>query len=832
MRHRRRTKKRTTRKLKKTMLKVVRFTILSLLLPLMVGVSIGGFLAFARSVPSIADLKSDVIPPSTKIYADDDVLIGELKVMKGQHMEIKKVPQDMINAVISVEDSHFWQHSGIDYLAIVRAATKDILRRHLKEGGSTITQQLAKITFLTPEKTFKRKIKEAILAHRIERDLSKEEIMELYLNRVYFGHGAYGIEMAARSYFGKTAEELTLPEAALLAGLLKSPSAYSPYSNIKKARNRQEIVLRRMEEEGHINRRQKVEARKAQIYLSKASTRDESKNYFIRHVKAYLEKKYGAEAVYKGGLRVYTTLDRNAQAAAQRAIQQGLRDLEKRRGWRGPIAHRDIDPGKEHKSGVFFRTMPPGVGDIVQAVVLAVDKQEAIVEMSGLVGSLLIKDAEWANKVFDYEIQEPVPIEEFDLEKILIPGDVIMVRVKSMKDGIVKVALEQEPEAQGALVALESHSGYIRALVGGYDFRKSEYNRALYAKRQAGSAFKPVIYAVALNNGFTPASVLLDEAITFEDEPVEDEFAEEESAEDESVEDESAEDESAEDESAEDESAEDESAEEEDDNIWTPRNYDEEFHGPTRLRDALAYSRNVVTVKLVDDIGIEKIIKFATKLGMKRSELPRDLTLSLGSLSISPLDLTSSYGAFANGGVKMQPIGIKYVTDRKGRVIESNEPTGVRVMNLKAAFLMTSMLRDVVNYGTGRRAKALKRPVAGKTGTTNEYRDAWFLGYTTEMVTGVWVGFDDMKPLGPEETGSRAASPIWVDFMKTVSADTAPRDFPMPDGIVTRLIDPATGLLANRWTENAVLEYFKEGTEPTTYTPTIWQTNEPENPFF
>jgi penicillin-binding protein 1A len=791
MRRRKRTGKRSMKKLKKKVLKVAKFTVLSLLLPLVVGAAIGGFLAFTRSVPSIADLRSDVIPPSTKIYADDDVQIGELKVMKGKHVKIDKVPQDMLNAVISVEDSHFWEHSGIDYLAIMRAATQDIIKGHLEQGGSTITQQLAKITFLTSEKTFRRKIKEAILAHRIERDLTKEEILELYLNRVYFGHGAYGV--------------------ALLAGMLKSPSAYTPYRNIQKARNRQEIVLRRMEEEGHINRKQKEEARKSPIFLCKASTDDESYNYFIRYVKAYLEDKYGAETIYKGGLRVYTTIDRSAQIAAQRAVQKGLRDQEKRRGWRGPTAHKDLETEKKPKSGVVFRTMPPSVDDIVEAVVLYVDKQKASVKMSGLVGTLSVKDAMWANKVFDYETQKPVPIKDFDLEKILQPGDVVLVRVKSMEDGDVQVALEQDPEAQGALVATESHSGYIRALVGGYDFGKSEYNRALYAKRQAGSAFKPFIYTVALDNGFTPASVILDEEITFEDEAAED-------PEDGAVKEETANGESGE--------------EEEEDLIWTPRNYDDKYHGPTRLRDALAYSRNVVTVKLVDDIGIEKVIRFATSLGMERSKLPRDLTISLGSLSISPLELTSSYGSFANGGVKMDPIGIKYITDRKGRVIESNEPEGKRVMNVKTAFLMTTMLKDVVSYGTGWRAKALKRPVAGKTGTTNDYRDAWFMGFTTELVAGVWVGFDDMRPLGPEETGSRAAAPIWVDFMKTVSASTTPRDFPVPDGIVSRQIDPVTGLLANRWTENAVVEYFLEGTEPKTYAPSIWQTNEPMIPFF
>jgi penicillin-binding protein 1A len=785
------------------------------LLPVAVGASAGGFLAFTRSVPSIAELRQDITPPSTKIYADDDTLIGEIKIRKGKHVPYKRMPPDLINAVVSVEDSSFWQHGGVDYIAIMRAAMKDVLKRHLKEGGSTITQQLAKIAFLTPEKTFKRKLKEFVLAQRIEKKLTKEEILEIYLNRAYFGHGAYGVEMASRVYFGKSVNELTLPEAALVAGLLKAPSAYSPVKNFDRSKSRQMHVLRRMEDEGYINRRKLTEAGQTELVLLKGRMDNQGVNYYIEYVKQRLLDEFGEETVYKGGLRVYTSLDRHAQASAQRAVSKGLRALDKRRGWRGPIAHRD--PASEGSGRrAQFRTVPPAVGDIVSGVVLTVEEDKAFVKTDALVGRLPLKNAKWASSVLDMETQETVKIEDFDLKKILQPGDVIKVMVKSTGGDNVEFALEQEPEAQGALVAIEPYSGFIKAIVGGYDYYVSEFNRALYAKRQAGSAFKPIIYALAMKSGYTPASVIEDEEVTFDDEDEDEAKTEGEAG----TEDEAKTEGEA--------GTEDET---EDEDIWTPRNYDDKYHGPTRLRDALAFSRNIVTVKLVDQIGIERVIRFARSLGIK-SEMPRDLTLSLGSLSITPLELTVSYGALANNGVLMSPFAIKYVTDRRGRVIRSNAPREKRVLDPQTSFLVTSMMQDVVNYGTGWRAKALGKPVAGKTGTTNEYRDAWFLGYTTEMVTGVWVGFDDVKPLGEEETGSRAAAPIWVSFMKNVSGGSEPRDFPRPGGIVSRLIDPATGLLADKWTEGAVLEHFKEGTEPTEYTPSIWQVNEPANLIF
>jgi penicillin-binding protein 1A len=725
----------------------MKFKVICLLvfLSLLIGGASGSYLAIARGTPSIAELKQYRKTPGTRIYADDDTLIGELKIDKGIYMSIDKMPSNLINAVVAVEDNNFWKHKGIDYLAIARAAVKDVLYRRIKEGGSTITQQLAKITFLNPEKTIKRKLREAALAVKIEKNLTKKEILDLYLNRAYFGHGAYGVEMASRTYFGKSVRDIKLNEAAMLAGLLKAPATYSPFNDFRKARQRQLFVLSRMEEEGYINKKQMEAAEKRPVYLSRLEEQ-ESYKYFINYVKDYLDEKYGAEKVLSGNMRVYTTMDRNAQAAAQRALKAGLRELDKRRGWRGPVDHRepstvmenneaDAKRSKEEKEK--YKTPSLNVGDVLTGTVIDVKKGEAGVIARGVLGRLNIANALWASNMVDKKTHKTIPIKDFDLKKILSPGDVIKVRVNSKGGPRVDFALEQDPEVEGAVVAIDPKTGYIRVIVGGYDYRKSEYNRAVYSKRQPGSAFKPVVYALAMESGFTPYSVMTDEPVSYSGSW----------------------------------------------GSWTPSNYDGKYLGPMQLRNALAYSRNAVTVKLVDRIGVDSVIEFSKRLGIE-SEMPRNLSIALGSISLTPLNLAYAYAPFANGGMKVKPVAIKYITDSKGRIIESNDPESEEVLSPQTAFLTTYMLKGVVNYGTGWRAKALGRPVAGKTGTTNDYRDAWFLGYTTELLAGVWVGFDDVRPLGHGETGARAASPVWVDFMKAVSEGSEPRDFEPPEGMV------------------------------------------------
>jgi len=757
----------------------VRNFLILIIIAAVLGISTGAYIALG-GVPSVEELKQYKAVPGTKVYADDDTLIGELKIEKGVYVTLNRMPQHLLDAVVAVEDSRFLKHKGIDYLAIVRAAVKDVLHVGLKEGGSTITQQLAKITFLTPEKTLQRKVREAALAMKIEKKLDKKEILELYLNRVYLGHGAYGMEMASRVYFGKSVTQITLPEAALLAGLIKAPATYSPYNNLAKAKDRQETVLGRMEEEGYIKRAEKERAIKQPLYLSTIRKGVEANNYFVEYVRKYLEERYGADAVYKGGLNVHTTLDKRAQAAAARALQEGLRELDKRRGWRGRIEHRDVNVEKEMKRRDSVTSLIATTGDIVPGVVLKVGAKEAILKARGVTGKLTLENARWAASRLDPKTGKTSQMTNFTLDRILKVGDVVKVGFRSAKGAMAELTLEQEPEAEGALVGIDPNTGFIRALVGGYDYSKSEFNRAVFARRQPGSAFKPVIYAAAMDNGFTPASVIVDETVVYKGGPKGD---------------------------------------------WSPENYDHKHYGPTRLREALAYSRNVVTVKLVDAMGVSKVIDFARKIGIS-SDMPHDLSIALGSLSVTPLELAGGYSVFAGGGMKMKPIAVKYVSDTQGRILESNEPEGDQVITQETAFLITSMMEDVVNYGTGWRAKALGRQVAGKTGTTNDYRDAWFVGYVPDMLAAVWVGFDDMRPLGQQETGARAASPIWVSFMKAI--EIGEHGFMMPDGIVTYPVDPGNGLLA-RDAGSGVREYFKRGTQPRDYSssPRIRETKEP-----
>ena len=741
------------------------------------GAAAGAYLALVKDVPRIEEIKGYMPAEGTRIYADDDTLVGEFKIEKGIYVPISKIPENIIRAVVAVEDSRFWQHKGIDFIAIVRAILKDAMARRMKEGASTITQQLAKVIFLSPEKTIVRKLKEAILAFRLEKNLTKDEIIELYLNKIYFGHGAYGVEMAARTYFGKSISDINLAEAALLGGLVKAPSTFSPYSNLEKAKARQYIVLKRMQDEGYITKEEVEKVYKQPLHLASMRGEMYERNYFLEYIRKYLEDKYGVETVYKGGLKVYTTLSTKMQASAVNALQNGLRDLDKRQGFRGAIGHKEVslneEPGDEMTTGKIVMHQ----GDIMTATVIKVSDSQATVRARGIEGKILLRDAMWASKIIDSKGKVTKHYKNLKLPYILKAGDIIKVMVKDIKSGNPVFSLEQDPLVQGAVVVVEPSTAYIKALVGGYDFSKSEFNRAVFARRQAGSAFKPIIYAAAMDNGFTPASTIIDEPVSYSTE----EFGE-----------------------------------------WKPENYDRKFHGPTRLREALAHSRNIVTVKLLEQVGIGRVIKFANSLGIHGS-LPYNLSLALGSLSVTPLELTSAFCIFEQGGMKMRPIAIKYIVDSDKNVLENNQPEGVRVISPQTAFLATSMLEDVVKYGTARRARSLGIPAAGKTGTTNDYNDAWFIGYTNELAAGVWVGFDNVRSLGSKETGSRAALPIWIDFMKQAASKSTLPDsgddqssFQVPEGIVTAVIDPLTGLLATNESEKMV-EFFKEGTVPRFY---------------
>lgn len=748
------------------------------------GIMTGGYFALIQGVPQIEEIKDFRPSKATKVYADDDTLIGEFRVEKGEYVTFNKIPENLIRAVVSIEDTRFWLHKGVDYIAVLRALSKDVLAGRIKEGASTITQQLAKVVFLSPERTIIRKLKEATLAFRLEHNLTKEEILELYLNKIYFGHGAYGVEMAARAYFGKSVTDLNIAEAALIGGLIKAPSRYSPYSNLDKAKLRQKVVLMRMREEGYITAAQEEEAYSLPLYLSSVRYKKFTPNYFLEYVRKYLEDEYGVEMTYKGGLKVYTTLNKNIQIAAINSVKNGLRRLDRRQGFRGPIGHKDIDVNEELSEKETTEKVVLKSGDMMDATVLKVSSLSATIKTRGIIGKLMLEDAKWAKKVIDTKGDVIKKYKNLKLTYILKPGDVIRVKVKDTSGKDPFFSLEQDPIVQGAVVAIEPSTGYIRAIVGGYDFNKSEFNRAVFAKRQAGSAFKPFIFAAAMDHGYTPASIIIDEPLLFESEKYGD---------------------------------------------WEPENYDEKYHGATRLREALTHSRNIVTVKLLEELGVPKVIDFARKIGIQ-GPFPQNLTLALGSLSMSPLEITSAFCVFAEGGIKRDPIAIKYIIDADGNVLENNQPGGVRVINPQTAFLATSMLEDVVKHGTGWRARALKRPVAGKTGTSNEYIDAWFIGYTPELAAGVWVGFDSVRTLGEEETGSKAAAPIWVSFMKQALSEISPFDskdagkkqFPVPDGIVTATIDPVTGLLATDETKK-IVEFFKEGSVPTVYSTEFYR---------
>ncbi len=744
--------------------------ILLLGLAVLIGGGTGAYLAIMRDLPQVADLKDFRPSGGSKVYANDDHLIGEFKPEKGIYVRFDAFPKSLVDAVIATEDAQFWSHPGIDLYAIARAIVKDIRSRRFKEGASTITQQLSKILFLSPEKKLRRKLQELAIAIQIERTLSKEQILELYLNKVYFGHGAYGIEMAARTYFDKNVAELSLGESAMLAGLIKAPNAYSPIRHPDRSRSRQRIVLGRMVATGFITDEEARITGEHPLRLTTGKRRNIS-SYFLEFVRKELESRFSMEEIYGKGLRVYTSLDRRLQKAAERAVKDGLLALDKRRGWRGPESVRGPKEPHLWETKAPLKSVP--AGDLLLAEIESVSDGALTVRGPGYSGTIARKDALWVRRAR----QEDGSVRtrrSIALRKEFKPGMRVRVRLKKRGKTMTShtFSLEQLPEAQAALVCLDPARGYIRAMVGGYDFRQTEFNRAVAARRQPGSAFKPILYATALSRGFTPADLLMDEEIEYSGEVWGD---------------------------------------------WKPGNYDKKYYGPTSLRDGLTYSRNVVSIKLLEFVGIDRVIKTARRMGFQ-GPFPRDLTLGLGSLTASPLEVVSAYGVFAAGGVHVPPTPLRYVLDARGNLLPGPTADPEQALDAVDAFLVTSMMEDVVKRGTGWRARAIGRPVAGKTGTTNEYRDAWFIGFTPNLVAGVWVGLDDMASLGKKETGSRAAAPIWVAFMKEAVRDLPTEEFRMPEGVTTALIDADTGLLATADTPRRMVEFFRDGSEPTEYT--------------
>ncbi len=738
---------------------------------------VGGYAFYrvTRNLPQISSL-SDYQPSIvTTIYADDSTPIAEYYLERRIVVPLEQIPQTLINAFVAAEDSRFFEHEGIDFFGILRALWKNIRAGGIVQGGSTITQQVTKSLLLTPERSLTRKLREAILAYRIEKYLSKEEILFLYLNQIYLGYGAYGVEAAAQNYFGKSLQQLNLAECALLAGLPQAPSRYSPHSHPQRAKERQVYVLNQMVADGYISADQAAEALAYTLDIKdKKDWNIGGVPYYAEHIRRYLEEKYGQEVLYRQGLKIYTAVNIGFQKAAQQAVIEGLHDLDKRQGYRGPLGHlasEQIEPFfQELKES--SKTNGLKQGDVTKGVVTRVlgKEKRVMVRLSDGLGILPLEKMEWARKP-DPEIAYNV-VKVRNPAKVLAIGDIVLVRLlePDNKTGDWLLALEQEPEVQGALLCMENTTGYIKAMVGGLDFNSSQFNRAIQSRRQPGSSFKPITYAAALDKGYTPATIIIDSPIIYSDEQM--------------------------------------------DWKWKPKNYKERFYGPTLFRTALIFSRNVVTIKILRDIGVDYVIDYARRLGIT-SPLSRDLSLALGSSGVSLLELTNSYSVFANQGELVRPIFITKIVDRHGNVLEEYKPQRERVLDKDTAYLMTHLLQEVVKFGTGWRARAIKGPTAGKTGTTNNLQDAWYIGFTPSYVTGVWVGFDGDRTLGKYETGSRAASPIWVAFTKQILEEKPIRVFTVPENVVFAKIDARTGLLAKPGDANAIFEAFKEGTAPT-----------------
>ena len=735
---------------------------------------------WSSNLPIIDSVKEYQPPIVTEIYSNDGEVIGRFWEEKRVVVPLEQVPKHLIQAFVAAEDARFFKHEGVDIKSIIRAFIKNLTAGRIEQGGSTITQQVTRSLLLKDsKKTYRRKVREAILSMQLERVFSKDQILFLYLNQIYLGHGAYGVEAAADTYFNKNAKDLVLSEAALLAGLPQAPARYSPVSRFERAKNRQKYVLERMYEEGYITHQQFIEALEAELDIQTKTENTFAKSpYFSEHVRRYLLNKYGKDLLYRGGLKVYTTLDLKMQTTAIKALRNGLAELDKREGYRGPVTRLALEEiyGFRQKAFDKYTSTPPVVDSVVEGLVEEVDDEKRVVKIwiGEDMASLPLSRMKWAK-----EPDPDVPYYSRRVKKpsdVLRPGDVILVRI--IKEGQApfnwEVSLEQTPEVQGALFCMDPWDGEVKAMVGGRDFGISQFNRAIQSRRQPGSAFKPIIYAAALDWGMSPAEIIMDAPYISE-----------------------------------------KNREEE---VWKPKNYKEKFFGPTLLRTALVKSRNVITVKILKKIGLKYAIQYARKMGIE-SDLSPNLSLALGSSGLSLIELTRTYSVFANGGRLVKPIFIKQIVDRGGQIVEENQTEAKESISSETTYVMTSMLEAVIQEGTGWRIRALKRPAAGKTGTTNNLWDAWFLGYTPDLTTGVWVGYDDRKAMGKGETGSRAASPIWLDFMSNVLEGRPVVDFDVPDGVVFSKIDGKTGLLAGPYSKKTVLQAFKEGSEPKEYSP-------------
>ncbi len=752
-------------------------------------------------LPDIEALKNVQMQVPLRVYTQDFSLISEFGEQRRAPLALSEVPPQLIRAVLAAEDDRYYDHPGVDWQGLLRASIQLVRTGEKTQGGSTITMQVARNFFLTREKTYLRKLNEILLALKIERELSKAAILELYLNKIYLGHRAYGVAAAAQVYYGTDIRSLTLPQFAMIAGLPKAPSTTNPVTNPARAIERRNYVLGRMLELGYITMQEYTDAIDAPVIASLHSPAVKVKApYIAEMVRAYMLKHYGV-AAYTAGYRVFTTVSDRLQTAANRSLSEALLEYAKRHGYRGPEHHVELEMEAEEDRWLTQLEGVARLGDLFPALVVDLDEQSVIAYLPD-VGPVIIEwsGLSWARPYVNENRRGPAPKKAAD---ILSVGDVIHVQLA--EDG--QWRLTQIPAIEGGLVAMKPDDGAILALVGGYDFQRSKFNRVTQARRQPGSSFKPFIYSAALESGYTAASLINDAPVVFDDPGLE--------------------------------------------AVWRPENYSGRTHGPTRLREALTHSRNLVSIRLLNAIGISNAIEYLGRFGFNTEQLPRNLSLALGSGALSPLELATGFAVFANGGYLVQPYFIDRIETDDGRIVmraqpktvchdcksadfaedtsalpvsiddstlmllEADEVNADSVISPQNAWIINSMMRDVIRRGTGRRAREVGRDdLAGKTGTTNDQRDAWFSGFNTELVATAWVGFDQFQPLGDRETGAHAALPMWVKFMRSALKDISSSPLERPTGLVAVRIDPDTGELASADNSRAIFEIFRSDYVP------------------
>ncbi len=684
------------------------------------GAICGLLLVYSTDLPQVTELEHYRPSTITQLYDDQDRVIGQFALQRRVIDSYNDFPKVLRDALTSTEDKEFERHWGVDVWRVFGAAWRDVVLDSRAQGASTLTMQLARNLFLSPDRNFRRKMQEVMLSIQIERRFTKQQIFALYANQIYLGHGVYGFEAGANFYFSKKAKDLTLEEAAVLAGLPKAPNYYSPINNPERALRRRNLVINNMLEDGKITAAEALRAKDAPLKLNLQAEPNDIAPYFVEEIRQYLEKKYGAEEVHEAGLRVYTSLNLEMQRAAQQAVRDGLATYERRHGWKGNllniIANGDTLATYHHVD--WDGAIAPG--SYVHALVTEVDPLVATIKFGNYEARLGPEEIKWT--------RHP------SAREFLTVGDLVYVKVDELNGTFSRVSLEQESGVQGALLALDNSTGDVKAMVGGRDFEQSKFNRSTQALRQVGSSFKPYIYTAAIDQGLTPDDTVLDAPVTFNTSS----------------------------------------------GPYTPHNYDGKFEGVITFRHALAESRNIPALKVTERIGgIKTVIEYARKFGITSPLLPY-LPVALGAADITLAEQTAAFTTFPNDGVRVTPRYIRKVTDYEGRVLEENYPEVKDVVSARTARIMTYMLREVVLHGTGYAASKLNHPLGGKTGTTNDFTDAWFVGFSPSLTCGVWVGFDEKKTLGNKETGAMAALPIWMDFMRVALQGRESEDFAAP----------------------------------------------------